>query len=1162
MRICKLSLFEFGCFRDRVLEFPHNVSFHLLYGANEAGKSTALRALVQLLYGIPVRSAPIFAKVGAEIEFADGKRLTLTRRRGYKNTLLDEAGHPLEQNVFGSLLVALRERDFCLMFGLSHETLREGGRALLEVGGAAGESLFSAATGIACVHKVLNSLKEEARELFAPRASNPRLNRAIGEYKEKREQARKKAVPPADWEKFDNKLSEAERRKASLWKVLDELRQEESKLERIRRVLPLIAKRTEMLRQLKEFEPAGDIPLLPRSAREERIKAQEKLRSARQGLERARKEKESKEAEMSRLVVPQDLLTVREQITELFQGIAKYRSAKKDLPEVEAEYAQKKKRSENLLRELAPGVSLAEVERLRIPVTAKEAVRTLIKRYPVLKQKEEDVAEMIDGLKLKEKQIEKELGALQPKDFVDLEEAVAQATREGRVEEELRKTESEITVRQKEADVRLKALGLWKGTLAGLEALGVPDLETVNRFDTEIRENENELKSIKQRLDEEEGRLANANTGLEKIKRITGEVPTLEKLQEARDRRQWGWGLILRAWIHQNPDREAEKVFALGEPLHVAYEKSVRFADEIGDRLREKATEAAEKASLLALKEESARKITGLREQQQALLAEREALHREWQKIWSALGIEPLPPAEMRSWLGKRSELLQLSKELRGLAERRREVQGRVSELQSILCAALIRLGVPAASNEPLSSLLGKGTKVLEDLKREAERRERLQEKLREVKKELAVAEQKREEVSWALDRWRIDWMDKMKRIGLPPETLPDVAEAFLNKTEELFQIVEGLPAQETRINRLKSYLEGYTAEVADLLRRVKMPELDGLPPDHAVLRLHDELRDALANRQKLVQLEQQVKDRQEEIENRRREICDAEAELERLKNQARCHRLAELEEQEERSFRFQELQGGLKGCEEQILSHGAGLTLEEILKEAEAVDPDEVSAKLRRTKEEIKLREKDQEILNQEIGSLKAKKERIDGRAEAAAAAEEAEHLLAEIGTLTSRYLCLHLAATLLEQGIERYRQNHQAPVLRRASELFSRLTLGSFKELTVGFDKDDQPVLMGLRPTGEEVNVEAMSDGARDQLFLALRLASLEDYLKNNEPMPLVVDDALVNFDDERAHVALEVLGELAAKTQILFFTHHRHLVSLAAKTLPGEILQCHRL
>ena len=73
-------------------------------------------------------------------------------------------------------------------------------------------------------------------------------------------------------------------------------------------------------------------------------------------------------------------------------------------------------------------------------------------------------------------------------------------------------------------------------------------------------------------------------------------------------------------------------------------------------------------------------------------------------------------------------------------------------------------------------------------------------------------------------------------------------------------------------------------------------------------------------------------------------------------------------------------------------------------------------------------------------------------------------------------------------------------------------------------------------------------MSDGTRDQLYLSLRLATLEQHLSKGEPLPFVVDDILIGFDDNRTRVCLEVLAELAAMTQVLLFTHHRRVLELA--------------
>ena len=93
---------------------------------------------------------------------------------------------------------------------------------------------------------------------------------------------------------------------------------------------------------------------------------------------------------------------------------------------------------------------------------------------------------------------------------------------------------------------------------------------------------------------------------------------------------------------------------------------------------------------------------------------------------------------------------------------------------------------------------------------------------------------------------------------------------------------------------------------------------------------------------------------------------------------------------------------------------------------------------------------------------------------------------------------------------------------------------------------------VLLGVRADGDRVPVAGMSQGTRDQLFLSLRLAAIEQHIASRGPFPVIVDDLLVQFDDARALATLEVLAELGTKTQVLFFTHHQHLVELAAAQL----------
>ncbi|HYQ91148.1 MAG TPA: hypothetical protein VES89_03500, partial [Candidatus Competibacteraceae bacterium] len=236
--------------------------------------------------------------------------------------------------------------------------------------------------------------------------------------------------------------------------------------------------------------------------------------------------------------------------------------------------------------------------------------------------------------------------------------------------------------------------------------------------------------------------------------------------------------------------------------------------------------------------------------------------------------------------------------------------------------------------------------------------------------------------------------------------------------------------------------------------------------------------------------------------------------------------------------------------------------SLSEFMTEVENEDPDKATACLARVSGELGDLQNEYARVAEQIGACREQQHAMDGGASAAEAAQQAHEVLVELRDGVEKYLRLRLAAKVLKAEIERYRERNQGPLLRHAGKIFAAVTEGRFSGLDASYEAGDEPVLVGIRSNGDKVEVEGMSDGTQDQLYLALRLASLERYLEENTRLPFVVDDALVNFDDDRAKAALRVMGKLATKTQVLFFTHHRHMVDLARSAVDGGILHVQEL
>ena len=178
MRFQRLHIPAFGPFTNLDLSFPSTAhDLHVFYGENEAGKSSLLRAIRDLLFGIHGQSSDNFLheykrlRLHGEIENQAGERLVFQRRKGNKNTLLDHNGTALQDSALRPFLGSVDLAYFSTMFGLGASELREGAAQLLKGEGEIGNALFSASLGGTPIQRVLDSLVADSERLFKGRAT-------------------------------------------------------------------------------------------------------------------------------------------------------------------------------------------------------------------------------------------------------------------------------------------------------------------------------------------------------------------------------------------------------------------------------------------------------------------------------------------------------------------------------------------------------------------------------------------------------------------------------------------------------------------------------------------------------------------------------------------------------------------------------------------------------------------------------------------------------------------------------------------------------------------------------------------------------------------------------------------------------------------------------
>jgi uncharacterized protein YhaN len=165
-----------------------------------------------------------------------------------------------------------------------------------------------------------------------------------------------------------------------------------------------------------------------------------------------------------------------------------------------------------------------------------------------------------------------------------------------------------------------------------------------------------------------------------------------------------------------------------------------------------------------------------------------------------------------------------------------------------------------------------------------------------------------------------------------------------------------------------------------------------------------------------------------------------------------------------------------------------------------------------------------------------------LERETDVVALATERESIIAEIREAIAEWRLLAIAESLVQGTLRRYEVERQPAVLTRAAESFSRVTEGRYTRLVAR--EEDLDV---LGADGGRIDAAALSRGTAEQLYLCLRLALASEFGRLSVPLPLVMDDVLVNFDPERARLAATVLIETAADHQALLFTCHPETVDM---------------
>ena len=965
MRLARLDLMRYGRFTDASIELPRaEQDIHIVFGPNEAGKTTSLTAIEDMLFGIPERSPYNFLhsyeamRVGGVLENG-GDCFEFQRRKTRRDMILGPDGDPLpgDERLLTPFVGGADRVYFDRMFNLSHGRLAEGGRAIIEAKDDVGQMLFAAGTGFADLRGRLKELEGEADQLWAPRKSKKLYYQAQGRWEEAQSRQREHSLSVGAWRTARKALSDAEKTLQERRKEHEETSKEQKKLVRIRHVHGAIRRRRELKQKV---EALGDVVALDENAAVQLNEAEQQ--EARIRAQADILEPQLEEAQLSLEAISFDEMLVKraDEIAALNEQRIEVRSGREDLPKRREEFRLELESLAQLAAEIGwgfeEGIELIE----RIPSRSDvELVRSLLVRHgelavelrsarKALKESQVTLQDKIDRLE--------QIG--EPTD-VSVLAAVLNAVRDiGDVAGRIRTAQGQAADVSEEIEKKLRSMkpALPAGT--DIEELTVPPRDAVIAHRDDVRNLAQRQVEAKQRLTEARNDLERDQEALERRVQDEGIVgPGV--VEEARGYRDTLWDLVKARYIacSEIPAEKAQAHTEVLEDLPASLEGAVEQADSIADRRFDKAQAAGELAVLAYNIAGHATRIGQLEADVAALKAEGDQLEQDWQTLWADVPIEALAPDVMQAWLEAREDVVALIRRERDarrqLVDSRKEEQEGLAQLRE----ALTKTGGGAEKIEAneLRVMVERAEAYRREQEAKADKIIEMREAVRTAKSELSRRQGEQEEADTERKSWQVDWSEAVARIELECDDKPDVVSAQIKIIDEMRDhAAAARDLRDRRIATIERDIENFERAVAAVTAELA-PDLAYEDADASVEALDSRREEAL-------KLHEQHRDLTEAVAEQRRKIEELEEGrragwtlVQPLLDASGVESVGKLREVIERSDQLRTLNEELAGVMETLDQQGDGLAIEVIEEECRGVDIDEVRAREEATEAELK---------------------------------------------------------------------------------------------------------------------------------------------------------------------------------------------------------------
>ncbi len=1152
MRLKTLTLRHFGNFEDQRVTFdPAPNRINVLVLPNGGGKTMMRHAFCDLLFGIHGQS-PFGWRYGypgmrlvAEALDQDGAPFTFGRRKGQGRTLLDHDGQPAEETLIRQRLGGLNRERLNRLFVMDTAELRRAEQQLLATDGELGSALVSAAGGVMNL-RALKTALTDARDQIAPlrRSAGRPFYQQADAYAAARRRKDDHTLRPQDLEQQQKTRDAAVATRHEANQALDGALAGIAKLERIRRTRTLLADHADAAAWLAGHP---DAPVLDPGLADRLKRVRETLAKAVLAVEQAREAAERTERERDAVAVDDAMMAEAEAIGHLITQAGAARKARSDLPAVEAALTNLTGQISDALRQLGLDLPVERagqavptrsvIARVRKLIHAAASQRAQVQSGPAtIAQREQDR----DALR---EQLAKLPAA---GDFSGISQLLREIRADGDPANRLRQAEQARRAAFEQVTTALALVPGWTGTADALLALPVLPIEFHERPAKELADAARDAAERGAGVDKA---LQERDAARERLALVEGPtpLPDASRLARERARRDQGWDLVKRrAFGSQPPSTAEESAFAGSFTLPTAYERAVLQADDTADRRVDLAQQIAdaEAARKALLEAEAALERT---EQQARAAREREAaLRRAWQQVCAPMDLGEAPPIEaVRRFIQTRDA---------ALAKR--------SVLVEADLAVLALLEAQKAWLARLARALGRDEQDLTWLLEEADRRvvaadqagkarAGLVGRLESAEKLLTEAHDQARRTEAEHATWRDEWGRAMAEMQRPATEDPETAEEILRLLEALDRDNKDRIDRAARVKGMHDDISRFTADVWMLAGRVA-PDIGTEDPFAAVAALGQRLGTAkAADTLRAERRAQAVAARtaMETAENRLRG-----AQSDRAAILAAIG--ADTEESADQRLSLAQtraLQAArLADAAAQLREHGDGLPLETLRADAGAVSPDALPGQMEALSAQAATARQTAQDAAALVATLAGDLQKAETATIVNEAAAQQQAAVAALGRLLEDAVVHHIAADMLDRAITTVETNEAPEALRCINVDFEALTNGAYARIQADARDDGQAHLILVQrdfPV-EQQSVRDLSEGTRDQLFLALRLAAIKAYVQEAPALPFIGDDILQTFDDDRAAAAMRVLCKASRDFQVILLTHHRHLLDVASR------------